>query len=302
MRSKLLVAALLAVVTSTAPAHADRGGNPPPQLVVTQVVADVDAATLRIDGTGFGSDPNVVLGAAGGAFVDQPVVSSTDSTIDAQLTATDPGTYLLIVSSGPAATQIYAIDVTIGTQGPAGPPGSPGPPGAAGPPGPPGPPGPAGEDGEDGEDGAPGPPGPGGLQQVFDSSMPAQLVGDLYVPNRVVLEEGGVQFAMTVRHDGLGGISDAFPLFFDDDTCGMSGGQAWAEDHAFLKNLIPDTFLKGGDAYIAPAGPNMAFTPRSQLEDNGSCTDLVPDLAPTSGRPASFIKDVSVFVPPFTVM
>ena len=289
MKTKLAVS-LCGILALCIPAHADRGGNPPPQLVVTKVVADVDAATLAIEGTHFGADPAVLLGDLGGTFVTQPVVSSTDTTIAADLTVTDPGTYVLVVRSGPAATQTYAIDVAIGMQGP------------QGPPGPTGPQGPPGEDGEDGETGPQGPPGPGGLQQVFDSSEPPQLVGDLYVPNRVVLEEGGVQFAMTVGHDALGGISDAFPLFFDDDTCGGSGGQAWAEDHAFLQNLIPDTFLKGGDAYIAPAGPNLPFTPRSQLEDDGTCTDLMPDLAPTSGRPASFIKDVSVFVPPFTVL
>lgn len=299
MNAKIAVSVCGVLALSIPVAHADRGGNPPPQLVVTQVVADVDTATLLIEGDHFGSDPAVLLGDLGGDFVPQPVVSSTDTTIEAQLTATDPGTYVLVVQSGPAATQIYAIDVTIGTQGPEGPPGPPGP---AGPTGPPGPQGPPGEDGDDGEPGPQGPPGPGGLQQVFDGSPVPQLVGDLYVPNRVVLEEAGVQFAMTVGRDALGGISDAFPLFFDDDTCGGSGGQAWAEDKAFLQNLIPDTFLKGGDAYIAPAGPNLPFTPRSQLEDDGSCTDLVPDLAPKSGRPASFVKDVSVFVPPFTVM
>jgi hypothetical protein len=138
--------------------------------------------------------------------------------------------------------------------------------------------------------------------QVFDSSEPPQLVGDFYVPNWVVADEAGVKFVMTVGQDGLGGVADAFPLFFDDDTCGMSGGQAWAEDKPFLHNLIPFTFIKGGDAYIAPAGPNMPFSPKSQLEDDGSCTDLVPDPAATSGRPASFVKDVSVFVPPLSVM
>ena len=127
------------------------------------------------------------------------------------------------------------------------------------------------------------------------------MVGDLYVPSRVVIEESGVQFELRVGHDALSGISDAFPLFFDDDTCGGNGGQAWAEDNAFLQNLIPVGFLKGGDVYIAPAGTNMPFTPRSKLENDGSCTDLTPDLAPTVGRPASFIKDVSIFVPPFTV-
>lgn len=298
MSAKRLLA--LAAVLLALPVSADRGGNPPPQLVVTQLVVDVDAGTLAIEGKRFGDDPTVLLGDVAGGFVEQPVVASTDTTIDALLTATAPGTYLLIVTTGPAATQMYAIDVTLGTQGPAGP---------AGPAGPPGPPGPPGADGEDGEDGAtgptgpPGPPGPGGLSQVYDSDAPAKLVGDFYVPNWVVIDEAGTKLVATVGRDGLGGVSDTFPLFFDDDTCGGSGGQAWAEDKAFSQNLIPFTYLKGGDAWIAPAaGAPAAFTGASQLEDDGTCTDLVPDLGPLMGHQGIFVKDLSVFVPPFEVM
>ena len=54
---------------------------------------------------------------------------------------TVPGTYVLIVSRGPSATDVFSVDVTIG---------------AVGPPGPQGERGPAGEDGQDGEDGASG--------------------------------------------------------------------------------------------------------------------------------------------------
>ncbi len=307
MRKKLVLwIAVLAPFAALA-AVADRGKNPPPQLVVTRVVADVDALTLTIDGENFGTDPTVLLGDAAGAFVEQPVVASTDTTIDALLTTGDAGTYVLIVSSGPAATQVYAIDVTLGTQGPTGPPGAdgaPGPPGADGAPGPPGAdgaPGPPGADGADGAPGPPGPPGPG-LRQVFDSAGPAVLVGTFQFPAQVVLEEAGVEFALVVRRDALGGVADAFPLFFDDDTCGAGIGQAWVEQKEFHRNLIQTGYLKGGDVYIAMPGAAVAFTPRSQLEDDGSCTDLVPDLAPLMGFQAGFVKNVSGFVPPFVLM
>ena len=287
MPAKRLLAVATAIVALllALPVSADRGGSPPPQLVVTRVVADLDAATLAIEGKRFGADPTVLLGDVAGGFVAQPVVVSTDTTIDAQLTATVAGTYVLIVTAGPAATQTYAIDVAIGVQGP------------------PGPPGPQGDEGDQGPPGPPGPPGPGGLSQVYDGDAPAKLVGDFYVPNWVVVDEAGTKFVMTVGRDGLGGVSDAFPLFFDDDTCGGSGGQAWAQDLAASQNLIPFTYLKGGDAWIAPAlGPPMAFTAASQLEDDGTCTDLVPDQGPLMGHHGTFVKDVSIFVPPFGVM
>lgn len=282
-------------------AGADRGGNPPPQLVVTQVEADADALTLTIHGVRFGNDPTVLLGEPGGGFVEQPVVSASDTLIDAQLTTGAPGTYLLVVQSGPATTQIYAIDVTLGAQGPEGPPGPPGADGAPGPPGPPGPPGMDGADGAPGLPGPPGPPGPG-LQLVFDSSPMPQLVGVFHFPARVVLEEAGTQFGLTVRSDTLGGIGDVFPLFFDDDTCGGSGGSAWVEEKLFHGNLIQDGYLKGGDVYIATPGVAMAFSPKSQLEDDGTCTDLMPDPAPLNGFPAGVVKNVSGFVTPFVLM
>ena len=95
---KLLVLSMLALVSTAGTALADRGGNPPPQLVVSVVVADVDAATLRIEGSHFGADPTVLLGSVGGTFVDQPVVTATDTMIEAQLTTSDPGTYVLVVT------------------------------------------------------------------------------------------------------------------------------------------------------------------------------------------------------------
>ena len=146
------------VILAALPAAADRGNNPPPQLVVTRVEADLGTATLLVEGANFGSEPVVLLGDAGGSFTEQPVILSSDTAIQAALTTTAPATYLLLVRSGPAATQVYATDLTLGAVGP---------PGPAGPPGPPGPPGPQGDQGD------PGPPGP---SDAFLARRTADLV------------------------------------------------------------------------------------------------------------------------------
>ena len=263
-------------------ARADRGANPPPQLVVTQVAVDLGTATVTIDGEHFGTAPSVSLGGPGGSFTALAVLSSTDTTITAQLSTTDPGTYVLRVRSGPAATQSYAIDIALGAQGPPGPPGADGADGAPGPPGTPGPPGPA------------GPPGPGTVLQVFDSSVPdPQLVGELLYPADVLIDEGGVLFTLGAERPRLWGR--VLDLYFTDDTC--TTGPFITAPAAF-NNLLLIAALKGGDAYIPDtSGPAVAFTKRSQMNDDGTCVDI-PDAA-DSGRPAILIKDMSGFVPPF---
>ncbi|HXT52824.1 MAG TPA: hypothetical protein VN811_17420 [Thermoanaerobaculia bacterium] len=286
--SRIVLALCILGCVSGTVARADRGANPPPQLVVTRVVADLGTATLAIEGKHFGADPSVFLGAPAGSFTELVVLSSTDSTITAQLSTTDPGTYVLRVTSGPAATQTYAIDIALGAQGPSGPPGPPGADGADGAPGPPGPPGPQGPAGP------PGPPGPGTALQVFDSSVPdPQLVGELMYPADVLIDEGGVLFTLGAERPRLFGR--VIDLYFTDDTC--TTGPFITAPAAF-NNLLVIAALKGGNAYIPDtSGPAVAFTKRSQMNDDGTCVDI-PDAA-DSGRPAILIKDMSGFVPPF---
>lgn len=136
---------------------------------------------------------------------------------------------------------------------------------------------------------------------MLDSSPVPQLVGDFYFPARAVLEEGGIEFGVGVRIGELTGISDAFPLYFDDDTCGGGGGQGWANEQLFHSNLIQDGYVKGTDVYVAVPGSNAAFTPRSILNNDGTCTDLVPDDPATTGLQVNFVKDISGFVPPYVV-
>jgi hypothetical protein len=148
-------------------------GPPPPQLTISKVAAEgLDTAnpTLAIEGSNFGGAPSVYMGAPGGVLVQLTVLSATNIFISAQLTGATsaPGTYLLVVSRGPATVDVFSMAITIGgggAQGPAGvegPPGPGGPMGPRGPMGPMGPEGPTGATGAAGQAGATGPMGPMG--------------------------------------------------------------------------------------------------------------------------------------------
>ena len=87
------VAALLVALSTSA------GREPPPQLVITSAFADLKAQSpsLFIEGLGFGEDPVVWIGVAGGGQEELPVVFASDNLIQAELPVLDPGTYLLTV-------------------------------------------------------------------------------------------------------------------------------------------------------------------------------------------------------------
>ena len=128
--------------------------NPPPQLLITSTEVTLSGglpATIIIKGQKFGEKTGrVTLG----SLDLQPILRWTLTEIEAALPAgLLPGTYMLTVTRGPAATQTFSVDVTIGSSGP---------PGPAGPSGPTGPQGPAGAPGSSGPAGAPGATGPGG--------------------------------------------------------------------------------------------------------------------------------------------
>jgi hypothetical protein len=136
-----------------------------------------------------------------------PVISSTPTAILAELTATEPATYLLVVSSKRGGRSHHSfVDLTIGPTGPTGPagprgergekgekgdqvevvvqslrgePGPPGPPGLAGPPGPSGAAGPPGPPGPPGSPGAPGPAGPPGEPGALtEGSVTTPIIAD----------------------------------------------------------------------------------------------------------------------------
>src|SRR5262249_37795111 len=102
--------------------------TPPPQLVIpsTQIVlVSGGPPTILSKGEKFGDrQGRVTLGSQDL----QPILSWTATEIEAALPAgLAPGTYKLTVTRGPASTQTFTVDVTIGAQGPPGPPGPPGP-------------------------------------------------------------------------------------------------------------------------------------------------------------------------------
>ena len=131
----------LLLLASASAARADR--DPPPQLVVTSVLSDLDAAPclLTIRGREFGD------GALEARLGDLPlpIVEHGDTWAIAELDcATQAGDHLLALSRGRSSTDRDVLSLTIGAVGPRGPEGPVGPEGPDGPEGPIGPVGPEG--------------------------------------------------------------------------------------------------------------------------------------------------------------
>ena len=146
-------------------------GTPPPQLTISKVVPnglDTLNPTLAIEGANFGGAPKVYMGVSGGSLVQLTVLSASQNFISAQLTGatSSPGTYLLVVSRGPSATDVFSVTVTLGAVGVAGAQGLPGSSGPTGPSGPQGATGPAGPTGPSGLTGATGPAGATGATGI----------------------------------------------------------------------------------------------------------------------------------------
>jgi hypothetical protein len=144
------------------------------QATIVGAVPDFAAGLLTISGQNFRSaSPLVLLNAAPLA-----VVSATPTRIIASLPsalASSPGSYQLIVSSGPSPTDTTTFSVTIGTTGPAGPKGDTG---LIGPPGIQGLPGPVGPQGQAGAMGPSGPSGPTGPTGLTGPAGPTGSRGD----------------------------------------------------------------------------------------------------------------------------
>jgi hypothetical protein len=165
-------------------AIAEGGKTTPPQLLVTKAVVSGLGTTnplLVIEGKGFLPDTTIHIGIAGGNLVQLAVSSSADTIIYAVLTpqTSVPGSYLLVVSRGNSANDVFSTIITItepvaataGLQGPVGPQGP------AGPAGPAGPQGPQGTTGAQGPQGAAGPTGPQGVTGLDGPIGPQGPVG-----------------------------------------------------------------------------------------------------------------------------
>ena len=186
----------------------------PPVVTQTLPILDTDPPTLHILGRNLGSRPSVWLGGPHGEMDELEVISATDTSVLARLSATEAGTYLLVVSSGRGdGKRHFSVDVAIGAAGATGPPGLKGDPGEKGekgdkvevivqslqgqpgPAGPPGPPGPAGLPGLPGVPGAPGAPGPPGVDGARGDPGPAGppglpgTLGDGSVTTRIIADK-----------------------------------------------------------------------------------------------------------------
>ncbi len=158
--STVVVLSLSALIGGcSTPAHAEKA--PPPQLVVTSVASDFDAAPclMTLRGREFGDDQlDLRLGEEALLLVDHGdtwAIAEFDC-------ATEPGDYLLAVWRGPSNTDRDVLSLTIGAVGPEGPTGPEGPAGAQGP------------------EGSPGPAGVAGLEiRVFQMLRPMER-NDLY--------------------------------------------------------------------------------------------------------------------------
>lgn len=221
----------------------------PPVVTQTLPSPDADPPTLSILGRNFGAHPSVWLGGPHGEMDELEVLSSTDASILARLTATEPGTYLLVVSSGRGdARRHFSVDVAIGAggatgpvgpkgdpgekgdkgdkvevvvkslQGQPGPPGPPGPTGPAGLSGLPGPTGPAGSTGTAGAPGATGATGPQGTPgtpgTLGDGSVTTRMIADKAITSAKLADD----FTIDARRITgiLGGFTERLPDVIDN--------------------------------------------------------------------------------------
>src|SRR3954468_2893522 len=105
-RGMRLFVAVIAALALTAPAFAAGPGTP---VVIS---ANQSGGTLTVQGSGFGSAPNVALG---GVILGNVVVNSIGTTLTASAPSLVPGTYELTVSNG--SNKSVAFDMTLGVQG-----------------------------------------------------------------------------------------------------------------------------------------------------------------------------------------
>ena len=144
---------------------------------LTSAAADLATQTLVINGTDIVAIPNrsvrVFLG-----NVELPVIRSTSSQVEAALPGSTPaGTYLLVVTIGPGASQSDELWLAVGAVGPRGPQGPKGDTGATGPQGAKGDTGATGPQGAKGDTGATGPQGPKGDTGATGPQGPAGTAG-----------------------------------------------------------------------------------------------------------------------------
>ena len=185
-RSGILIIAGVVVLVSalSAATGSAQTGTPTPQLRIDKAVVTFDVGgapyDITVTGVGFGSSPAT----AGLNVTPLTVVSWSDTMIVAMIPGGfGPGTHLLQVIRGNAATQRGTLDVAIGNQGPQGEQGIQGIQGLQGPQGETGPQGPQGVQGTQGTQGLQGATGPTGPTGPPAASGYQVVVGTTNTPN-----------------------------------------------------------------------------------------------------------------------
>ncbi len=107
---------LIQGILFSCPAQLWGQGQVSPVITIAVANLDADPEMLSLVGANFGSNPRVFFGNDMGTLDELTIdlMTLTDTLIEAELGPIDPGTYLVVVSTGPNQTQMAAMDLTIG--------------------------------------------------------------------------------------------------------------------------------------------------------------------------------------------
>ena len=265
-----------------------------PQLIIAAAAADPATSTITIVGTNFGAGGTVTLNLATVA-----VLFWSPTQITASLpTGLAPGTYLLTVAQGAAATQRDVFNLTVGAVGPKGEKGDKGDPGEQGVKGDPGDPGVKGDKGEKGDTGAAGERGSTGAQGPAGPAGPAGPQGPAGpagtgitslasldgIPCSIGTATGTVE--LTIANDGAVALRCVVPEEPPDGSCSADAPQTAGSSEAAM-------------AFAFQSQP-LAFTRQTSSRidlrcSSFSCLEIDPGVtASTASQVAPFLMDVNM--------
>jgi len=253
------------------------------QVVIDSATANLTQHTIAIKGDNFGKTKPIVLLNDAAVVVTAFSPTALTATLPANIA---PGSYHLVVVTGPGAPRTGVLDVTIGAVGPQGPQGAlgpkgekgdPGAQGTLGPIGPVGPQGPPGSQGETGQRGLQGPQGPAGPSGIVSSAFnnPAFLSiapGDPFTLGAnvqvTVLEGDSIYLVATQTIDTIGGFIPGIGLAGQLRSVGITA-------YPFVQSGA-DIFKIGTGLIVYPPVANEVFGSGVGL------SGLLPYRSPTS--------------------